>query len=84
MTFYPVRVVNGYHQVFRTSNGIVAEPVGPRWDKPRDAIRYAQTLQAMPVVSPVAATSDEPAPPPGPAHRGSLRRQSAASTVRGG
>lgn len=52
MTFYPVRVVNGFHQVFRTSNGIVAEPVGPRWDKPRDAVRYAQTLQAMPVVSP--------------------------------
>lgn len=52
MTFYPVQVRNGFHQVCRTSNGMDCTPVGPRWDKPRDAIAYARTLEAMPVVSP--------------------------------
>lgn len=67
---------NRYHSPDETTYSHFAMVVRP---EPTGSERARMKEAAV-----VLATSEEPAPPPGPALRGSLRRQSAASTVRGG
>lgn len=38
------------HRAYRSELGITREWVGPRFDKPRDAIDYAATLRGVPSV----------------------------------
>lgn len=70
----------GGYRVYTTEDGIRRRYVGPAWPTPRSAATYADTLEAMPVVSPLRSGLDantEAAPPvapvgiqPGPQSRG--------------
>jgi len=41
-----IRVVDGKHQVYFTTNGIDQRDIGPRWETPREAIDYSEQVDA--------------------------------------
>lgn len=41
-----IRVVDGKHQVYFTTNGIDRRDIGPRWETPREAIDYSEQVDA--------------------------------------
>ena len=41
-----IRVVDGKHQVYLTTNGIDRRDIGPRFATPREAIDYSEQVDA--------------------------------------
>ena len=57
MTAYQVCVTPKGHQVYRTVNGIYREYVGPPFETPREAIRYADLIERT-TVSPLRPSTE--------------------------
>jgi hypothetical protein len=53
MTIHNIAYIDGKYQVYATVNGIYRLNVGPRWLTPREAARYAETLDKLPQVDPL-------------------------------
>lgn len=70
--YYGIAVrLDGAYEVYMTDDGIRRTPVPSAiYDKPRDAIRYADMRQAN--ISPLRAPGDEPASPPAGSSSGVL------------
>ena len=79
---HQIRVTPKGHQVYRTINGIYTLNVGPAWPTPREAIRYADSLDAD-TVSPLRNSAEPFTPSSSAPPQAALALDGSAESPRG-